>query len=152
MIITPQIFRPAPRMGAGAYKTYALRLPKTTHYRKATCQEVECEAYANGWITKVDVSTALGQKQAKYIVDKSGRTFTDVSGQGSPIREFVFKPGQRCFADHQVSLEREPLYIVRGGDWRGNPRGEVHTHTRATDWVDDFATHQQGIVDNIEKG
>jgi hypothetical protein len=140
-------------MPTSAYKTYALRLPKTTHYRKATCQEVECDAYAYGWVTRVDVTTDLGQRQARYIVDKSGRKCTEITSiTDAVIREFTFPPGQQCFADHQVPLEREPLYIVRGGDWRGNPRGEVHTHVRAADWIEDFAIHQQNIVDEIERG
>lgn len=150
MIITPQVFRPTPRMGVGAYKTYALQLPKTTHYRKAMCQEVECEAYANGWTTTIDLSTELGERQARYIKDRSGRRFT--LAENLPMLRFTFPFGQQCFASHQVPLEREPFYVVRGGDWRGNPRGDVRKHTRAADWIDDFATHQQGIVDNIEKG
>lgn len=150
---SPGPFRIAPRMAPAAYKTYALQLPKVTHYRKATCQEVECEAYARGWVTKIDVSTPLGQRQARYIVDHSNRKFTETTAiNSSVIREFMFPHGQQCFADHQVPLEREPLYVVRGGDWRGNPRNEHRTHVRAADWVEDFATHQQNIVDEIERG
>jgi hypothetical protein len=149
----PEPFRFVPKMPPSAYKTYALRLPKETHYRKATCQEVLCEAYMNGWVTHIDVSTNLGQRQAKYIVDKSGRTFTETTSiDTSHLREFRFPQGQQCFADHQVPLEREPLYIVRGGDWRGNPRGEHRVHVRASDWIEDFAEHQAGIIAEIEKG
>lgn len=148
----PEPFRIEPKMPASAYKTYALRLPKQTHYRKATCQEVECDAYANGWVTKIDVTTDLGQRQAKYIANHSGRSYTDVTRIDLPVREFMFPPGQQCFADHQVPLERDPLFIVRGGDWRGNPRGEMRSHIRAADWIDDFATHQQAIADAIEQG
>lgn len=172
----PEPFRIVPKMPASAYKTYALSLPKQTHYRKATCQEVEqqctsllsgsiehgtavfcgeshCGPYMHGWVTYVDVSTDLGQRQAYYIRMHSGRSFTTsmVAKQESAIR-FTFPPGQQCFADHQVPLERDPFFIVRGGDWRGNPRGEMRSHVRAADWVEDFAEHQQRIVNEIEKG
>lgn len=149
----PEPFRIAPRMPPSAYKTYALRLPPATHYRKARCEEVDCRANANGWVTHIDVSTDLGQRQAKYVVDKSGRTFLETTSISTPyLREFRFPPGQQCFADHQVPLEREPLYVVQGGDWRGNPRGEQRVHTRAADWVEDFAEHQARIAAEIEKG
>jgi len=148
-----ELFRVPTKAPVTAFKTYALSLPKQTHYRKATCQEVECEAYANGWITKIDVTTDLGQRQARYIHDRSGRTFT-VTGTGTdaPIREFTFPSGQQCFTDHQVPLERDPLFIVRDGDWRGNPTGRRMQHRNAQDWIDDFGEHQQNIADAKGKG
>jgi hypothetical protein len=147
-----ELFRVPTNAPVTAFKTYALSLPKQTHYRKATCQEVDCEAYANGWVTKIDVTTDLGQRQARYIKDHSGRTYQDVSRIDLPIREFVFPPGQQCFADHQVPLERDPIFIVRDGDWRGNPTGRRMQHSKAQDWIDDFGEHQQNIADAKEKG
>lgn len=143
-------FRLTPKMPVTAYKTYALRLPKETHYRKATCQEVECEANLNGWMTTLDLSTDLGERQAKYIRLHSGRTFTVT--ENLPLIRLTFPPGQQCFADHQVPLEREPFFIVRDGDWRGNPTGRRRQHTSAQDWIDDFGEHQQKIADAIEQG
>lgn len=143
-------FRMTPKMPPEAYKTYALRLPVKTHYRVATCQEVECEAYAYGWVTKIEVTGVLGQRQAKYIRDHCGRKFTWT--QVGELLTFTFPPGQQCFGTHHVPLEREPFYVVRGGDWRGNPRGERRRHVNAENWVEDFATHQQTIVDEINKG
>jgi hypothetical protein len=147
-----ELFRVPTNAPVTAFKTYALSLPKQTHYRKATCQEVDCEAYANGWVTKIDVTTDLGQRQAKYIRDHSGRTFQDVTAIGSPVREFMFPSGQQCFADHQVPLERDPIFVVRDGDWRGNPTGRRMQHAKAQDWIDDFGEHQQNIADAKEKG
>jgi hypothetical protein len=45
-----------------------------------------------------------------------------------------------------VPLERPELYVVRGGDWRGNPRGEVRRHSGPDSWVNDFAEHQDRIA------
>lgn len=146
-------FRIAPAMPVSAYKTYELKAPIATHYRIATCQEVECEQYARGWITRCDTSTDIGVRQAKYIVDKSGRAFREITSANHPnIRAFKFSPGQRCFATHQVSLERNVLYVVRGGDWRGNPRGERRVHTKAEHWVEDFSEHQSKLANEIQKG
>jgi hypothetical protein len=50
-------------------------------------------------------------------------------------------------------LDRAPLYVVRDGDHRGNPRGtRDRLHQNPGNWVDDFATHQQAIADEIKKG
>ena len=52
---------------------YKASRPLPTHWRKATCQEVDCEQYLLGWQTIVDITTDLGKKQYNYIVNSSGR-------------------------------------------------------------------------------
>lgn len=133
-------------------KTYAIVAPRSTHHRPATCAEVECEAWAHGWVTAVDERTELGQRQAGYIRTKSGRAYT-MSGDADGRTVFTFKPGQSCFREHTVRLDRPELYVVREGDHRGNPRGaEPLVHKRARDWVDDFATHQERLADRLARG
>ena len=111
-------FRIAPAMPVSAYKTYELKAPIATHYRIATCQEVtdpcnavvsgsvelgtakycgeaHCAQYTHGWITRCDISTDIGVRQAKYIVDKSGRAFHETTSIDSHVRAFKFAPGQR---------------------------------------------------------
>jgi hypothetical protein len=60
----------------------------------------------------------------------------------------VFEPGQPCFAAarHTVPNGRPELYVVRGGDWRGNPRRDVRRHARPDDWIDDMA----GTLDRLK--
>lgn len=135
-----------------AYKTFSLLLPAKTHYRKATCSEVGCGAHVNGWITRIDSASELGRKQLNYIRLHSGRTFYDVTTVDSSMVELTFPPGQSCFGSHNVPLEREPIPIVRDGDWRGNPTGRRRQHVRVADWIEDFGEHQQAIADEIEKG
>jgi hypothetical protein len=135
--------RPEPNLAPHEYKTYRLSAPLATHFRDATCQEVDCGAYANGWRTTVDVSTDLGRKQANYIRLLSARAFTVV--ETGTLVEFTFPAGQTCFAQHKVPLERDVTYRVVGGDHRGNPRRESFTHTSPGSWVDDFATHTERI-------
>jgi hypothetical protein len=143
--------RITPALGAEHMQTYALAAPLATHWRPATCEEVDCANQAAGWRTVVDEATDLGQRQAAYVRTQAGRAFGE--HREGPLTVFTFPAGQRCFAAHQQPLEREPLYLVRGGDWRGNPRGvPVRRHVRAADWVDDFANHQLDLRDRLERG
>lgn len=140
-----------PQLPVEAMTTYSVAAPIPTHFRPASCAEAECPNMQLGWRTVVDLGTALGVHQASYIEHESGRRFTKETGPHHMVT-YTFEPGQKCFAQHQVSLEREPLYIVRGGDWRGNPRGEVRHHANGEDFVDDFANHQRTLADRLEQG
>lgn len=147
--------RRAPRIPLGPqnYQTYGIARPIDTHFRPATCAEINCPNHTYGWKTLIDEATDLGQRQAYYIRKQSGRGFTEY--REGAITVFVFDAGQRCFNsdDHKVALEREPIYLVKGGDSRGNPRGIApRIHTRGDDWVDDFANHQLKLVDQLNKG
>lgn len=135
-----------------AYKTYALSAPPATHWRKATCDEADCPAYRNGWQSTIDESSALGQFQADYIRETSGRAFTEERQPGG-MTVFTFEPTQRCFAsdDHKVPLEREPNYLVRGGDWRANT-GLIRRHSNGVDWVDDMSETLDNVKTAVERG
>lgn len=152
MNIIPSVNRITPQLPVTAMKTYGLRAPLRSHWRKATCAEVDCESYRNGWMTTVSNDS----RAAYYIRKESGRSFTETSLDGGRVI-FTFGPGQTCFAsdEHVVRLEREAFYVVREGDWRGNPRPHTagnRTHVRAEDWVDDFATHQGRLADRLGRG
>jgi hypothetical protein len=145
------LFRPDPQMPSGAYKTYGLVRPLKTHWRRATCQEIECEAYVKGWITRVP----MGSEQAQYILSNAhGRKYIDITPLESSEHEFLFKCEQTCFgsADHRVPIERDPIYLVRDGDFRGNPTGWRIRHENADDWVEDFGSHQDVIKTMTERG
>lgn len=140
----PGPFRLEPKMGVGAYQTYSVHAPLSSHWRKATCEEFGCLAWKNGWITK-----AQTDEQADYIRRHSGRSY-EVIGKNT----FKFKPGQTCFgaADHRVRIEREAIYIARDGDFRGNPTGRRVVHERPELWVEDFAEHQERLKQLQERG
>src|SRR5690348_1425764 len=138
------MFRVQPAMGPEMYKTYAIQAPRSTHQRKATCAEVECDAWRLGWTSSVDESTDLGMRQAAYIRNLSGRRF--IEERTGEMTVFTFYPEQRCFAEHLVPLDREPQFLVLGGDWRGNPRGEeARIHRTFDDWANDFGEHQDRL-------
>jgi len=126
-----------------AKKTYEIARPKTTHFRPVSCTEAECQILETGFIVRIDESVPFGQKQAFYIRHHSGRAYTEHNENG--LTEFVFGPGTDCFGDHDVNV-REPDFIVKGGDWRGNPRGDYYVHDTPEHWVEDFADHQDRLA------
>lgn len=138
-----QPFRIDPKLPAGAMRTFEISAPLSTHYRPASCEEVECEHFTKGWQLRKEILSA----ELLYTVAHSGRSYTEMN-----MREgetwLVFAAGQKCFAasKHRVRLERPEVYIARDGDWRGNPRGTVPViHSGPDAWVDQFATHQEKI-------
>lgn len=148
--------RPVNRLEAklptAAMKTYQILAPAASHFRPATCAELDCPAHAHGWRTTLDESTDLGKTQAWYIRNKSRRRFVEDRDQAPGLTTFTFEPGQKCFAQHQERLDRPALFVVRGGDWRGNPTGESRMHANGDDWVDEFANHQDKLADQIQQG
>src|SRR5262245_61194764 len=137
-----------PALPVQAMQTYSIRAPLATHWRDATCAEVDCPQHLHGWLTAVDETTELGQAQAGYIRARAGRRYIE---RRTPTHtEFLFEAGQRCFAPHKVPLEREPLFIVRLGDWRGY--GPARVHARADDWIEDMQESLDKIRDARERG
>ncbi|MDN3244162.1 hypothetical protein [Streptomyces sp. ZSW22] len=141
------VTRIAPQGEVQDYQTYQITRRRDTIVR-AVCEQVACQAWRNGWDSVIDERTELGKAQAAYIRSESRRTFRETrTGEGLTV--FRFESGQRCFADHQTVPE---LYLVRDGDWRGNPTGRKRTHSRAADWVEDFGENQLRLVENQRKG
>lgn len=139
-------------LGPEHYSTYGIRRPRATHSRPASCAEVECPNYLRGFVSVVDEATQLGQLQAAWIRGRAGRRFTE-SRDPAGLTRFTFPPEQPCFAEHRVQLERPALYVVAGGDWRGNPRRiPVRRHANPRDWVDDFGEHQERLAEVRRRG
>lgn len=132
-----------PQMGPEGYKTYAIVAPLQTHFRPATCSQIGCQGYTNGFETRL----LPDDPRTDYIRRRSGRRFTETRDDDGMV-VFAFPAGQQCFraSEHRMPLEREPFYIVKGGDHRGDPTGMGTSQYRAADWVDHFAEHQDRIV------
>jgi hypothetical protein len=138
-----------PVLPAEALKTFEIREPLPTHYRRGTCAEVGCRAQANGWKTTCDLTTALGLRQAKYIRDKSGRSFTyKFSGDGK-LLTFTFPAGQRCFEPHNISLGRPALFVVRGNGRRVRER---RIFDRGDQWMDTLHENTDRVVTARARG
>lgn len=141
------MFRMPPELPVGAYQTYSITSP-TDATVKAACEQVGCEAWLHGWESTIDESTELGQRQAAYIRQQSGRVFRE-QRTAAGLTVFRFDSRQRCFQEHRT---RPEVYAVRDGDWRGNPTGRRRVHANAADWTEDFGEHQQRIADQHERG
>ena len=142
-----QMNRFEPQLPAEAMTTYQVSAPIQTHWRPATCEEVDCPNYILGWRTIVPVDSP----QAAYIrQDRSRSALEARSGDG--LACFTFGPGQKCFEQHRKRLDREERFTKRGGDWRGNPRGERPIVLTSDQWVDDFGEHQETLADRLERG
>jgi hypothetical protein len=143
---------PGPKMPPGWYKTYQIAQPVGTHYRLATCAEVQCKAYLEGWTYK---KSDLEAENLLYAVTHAGKRYREMSLTDSPDIYLVFEPGQACFQapSHRVSLERPAFYFAGRGHYQ-----QGYSHRRATefdrpeDWVDSFATHQDIIRKVMEEG
>jgi len=139
-----------PLMGPESYKTYEIRQPLTSHFRPATCEEIGCDHYLHGWRVRVEGLPAQMLHDAKH----SGRAFTEVRIAAGETW-LHFSAGQPCFraAQHRAPVGRPPLYVVRDGDRRGNPRGtKARLHQRPEFWVEDFAEHQDRLADAQRRG
>lgn len=139
-----QPFRITPSLPVSAMRTYSVKMPVQTHFRPATCEEYGCETFLGGWVTMLSVA----QTDLIDALRRSGRPYTEKRGENGMI-EFRFEPGTPCFkqSTHRVSLERDPVLIVRDGDWRGNPTGWARRHASMNDWIEDFALHQQRVAE-----
>jgi hypothetical protein len=128
--------RPAPAGPPQAFETRGIR----PYWRKATCAEVDCDQWREGWTTVVDPNTALGRDQADYIRTQSGRRFTQSTTPHGWIA-FEFEARQRCFGSdrHLVQADRPELFIARAGDWRA-ALSQPRVYERSNQWVDDLHT------------
>jgi len=144
------MFRIDPALPAAAYQTFEISAPLATHWRPATCAEVECDHYVHGWQTIVPSDSPA----AEYIRHDKTRSHREERRDGG-LACFTFGPGQRGFApghDHKLPVGRPERFTERGGDWRGNPRGDVRVHATPDDWVDSFANHQDKLKTRLERG
>lgn len=142
----------APLMTPDRYKTYQVTAPVKTHFRPAnSCEEVDCDAWRNGWKTTLDPSTEAGQYHI-HILKTDGKHYKyTVEKLPTGLVEFTFEAGQNCFKlqSHRVRLERPQRYFVRDGDYRqlGHP-----TELRVDQWQEDFAIHQDRVKTRLERG
>lgn len=123
-------------------QTYSITAPLATHFRKASCEEVNCPDFLNGWRVRKD---ALNP-QMLHTATHSGRSYTELHvAEGE--NWLVFPAGQPCFkaSQHKLPIGKPEIYYVRGGDQRGNPLGTKRIHIKPEFWVEDFAEN----LDNI---
>jgi len=131
------------------YKTYQIVSPLSTHWEPATCAQVDCPEYLNGWRVRVEGLPA----EMVLAARTTGRKFTELEVAHNE-HWLVFEAGQPCFRAslHRRLLDKQEIFIARDGDFRGNPTGNVRKHTRPEFWVEDFADHQDRLARQIQQG
>lgn len=147
-----QPFRILPLMGPDRYKTYGFARPLKTHWQQASCEDIDCQFFLEGWVTVVDESSDLGQKQAYYIRHDRSRRYSESRNEAGLIC-FTFPPGQRCFGSgsHRQPREILPRFYVKNGDWRiKEPPSRFHSTPEQ--WVEDLSEHQDRLATLIERG
>lgn len=154
-----------PRVPAHLLKHYVLAAPRSTHWRPATCEEVRCSAFVDGWTSVFDESTELGRAQADYVRgkftlpngEKCGRKYTEYRRENSTLVTFRFFPGQKPFGDehdnHAVPLGRPAIFAVIDPQVdNGTPYIHDGVENGAVNWTDDFANHQDRLADKAKEG
>lgn len=149
----PSANRPDPVGPPGAYQTYRIVAPTSTHWRAAGCQEAGCQSYLGGWITRVALNTELGRKQFYYITKLSGRSYT-LDRPSEQVAVFTFEAGQKCFGEHKVRIPKPEIYVVRAGDWRtpGGQRRQFSGNNADLDWLDHYMNNQSKLADMKARG
>lgn len=146
-------FRLEPAGPARAYETFAVHTPRgPEHWRQATCEEVECQAYRHGWQTRVPIGSDL---EATLRGARHRHPFVDARIEGAEW-VFTFAAGTPCFqvSTHRVKLREDlpQLFVVRGGDWRGNPTGERRIHKRPEDWAEHLHERTDAVTEALQRG
>lgn len=110
-----KVNRPRPVGPTHAYQTYSVRSPIETHFVKATCPEVDCKEYREGWTIRVQhlderLWAAIKASKRRY------RRMDLTADEGY----LIFEPGQMCFEvhNHRRRLERPEFFYVGRGDYR----------------------------------
>jgi len=134
-----------------AFQTFRVSAPLATHHRRATCAEVDCEKLERGFRIISDPTTDKGRRQRHLIMNVYRRPCTAVRRPDGLV-EYVFAPGTSCFDNHYRPLFREPIALLRLGDWR-TPRSMRRTRAMPVpEWLDRFGTHQQRLAERANRG
>lgn len=121
-------------------KTFSIRAPFNTHWRKCTCEEFGCVAWRNGWRIHCEAIS----RELLQAATHSGRHYTVVKiVEGETYLEF--SAGQPCFVSdtHKIRLDRQEIYVARS--WRGLPSNGRNTKHTPESWLDDFSTNQDKL-------
>lgn len=124
-----------------ATRDYRVHMPRDVTV-KAACEDVDCENWRYGWDSLIDERTSLGQAQAEYIRDKSGRTFREMRAPDG-LTVFRFEPHQRCFEEHRTRPAR--LSVAVGGR-------TLVAHASLADLAEDYTQHCGTLAAQFERG
>lgn len=145
------MFRLAPAGPHRAYQTFRASAPLATHHRRVTCAEHGCEKLERGFKIVTDPTTDKGRRQRHLIVNVYRRPCRAVRRPDGLV-EYVFEAGTPCFDNHYRPLFREPLTVIRYGDWRTPAGARRPRRVGADEWLERFGENQQAVADRVRRG
>ena len=119
---------------------YQVTWPKESHWRRATCDEVDCPRYLLGWTTTVEADSP----QYDFVrADKERHYRAEVTGDG--LITLHYPAGQRCFgSNHWAKIDPERGPWLTKNLW-GLEAGRVeHNAMEPARWVDEFNEAAEG--------
>ena len=97
-------------------------LPRPGFWRKATCRDIDCPLYLNGWKSILPVADPQGLIHAIRQMGRAGRWTWSEALKGNGMIQFTFPPGLECYlhiangVGHLVPVEgKDPDYFHRVG-------------------------------------
>ena len=119
---------------------YRVAMPLATHWEAATCEDVDCPAFLNGWKTVLPADSDL-----VGVLRRSGRLFTEECEEAGMLT-FVFPAGQPCFAasTHRQQSGRPGLYI------HANRETNNSRVVQESEWQERFEETLDGLSAQIE--
>jgi hypothetical protein len=146
-------FRIAPQGPVSGYRSFGQRVARRV---RATCAEVGCEHWQDGWVTTVlpdSEDEALIEKACAGEVDGIRRLSCGGTLELDGFIRYHFPPETPCF---RASTHTVPMAVTmyhRKGDWRGNPDGVnvITVHPSVESWVAEFGEHQQRVADQRQR-
>jgi hypothetical protein len=153
-------------LGAGNRQTlsnnnttsYRAIAPIGSHFRDATCAEVNCDKYVNGWWIALNPKdethqqTVIDLKERTNLKYKTMQHIDPVNGKPNGFIRYEFYPGQECLQNtinktrynqswHKVSLER-PVITIK----KEHNRYVKKEHSQ---WVDEMDDHLHELKKEI---
>jgi hypothetical protein len=110
---------------------YQITWTQDAHFINASCKEVDCPHFLNGWITRV----VIGSPQEYYIKQDKSRKAIGIKVDDATV-EYHYSKGQKCFRTHRVKLEKAPFFTVNQA---GRETGRlIRNNIDFDEWTDRF--------------
>lgn len=141
------------------YRQFHILAPVATHWRPATCAEVECAKHVNGFELTFDESDDRpggGREAAAYFRSKY-RGLAGFTEWRRPDQATVFRlpPGLKPpgfeHDEHRIRIERPEAFVESDTTTGRILRVHDGAEDGAVNWVEDFATNQELVVRQLDR-
>ncbi len=139
-----------PGLPAQSFRSFGMTV---TAYTRATCEDVDCSHWRNGWLCSVEAGSAderLIAQACDGSADGIRRQWASREQQGTSAA-YWFPPGQPCFRASTHRIPEQGRFYHRDGDRRGNPSGLIVTHSGPESWRDELGEHQLRLAGQRER-